>query len=128
MKRLFHGTSEESGNALLADPRLDVQEIAQRSNGALPGFYLATRKLPAAYLGLLHRDDLIVLRYELHADAFNGLVDCGSELRPVPQLGSAIPLVGQEFFVPPHCFDAFNEYLDDGMIVVVPTTEPPAPT
>ncbi len=120
MRRFFHGTTTESYLELLDDPHLSLERASARRNDTRSriGFSLGTRKLPCVYLGILHNDDIRLLRYEMEPAVLAFLLAAGAELEAVPQGGAFARLEGSELFIPPECFDIFNEELDVGGITV----------
>ncbi|MBI3971021.1 MAG: hypothetical protein HY332_07000 [Chloroflexi bacterium] len=114
---LYHSTDVASALKLLNGAPLDAGEAqTAHIDGAL-GFYLATLVSDAEYFAL--RRQGTILEYMLSSDAVAALLTAGVIRRPIPA-GKTIRFAGDELFVPPEAFSAFNRLVQEGKIRVRP--------
>jgi RHS repeat-associated protein len=122
----YHGTSAESGLALLNGAPLSIEGVQQNTNGAPPGFYLATDPVEAQYFGSLKATQIgsTVLQYGMTNSAVSALAAAGATIGPIPQSGANVAFQGQQFVIPPSAFGVFNALRASGGITVKPSPLP----
>ena len=114
--RVFHGTNDDSADALLADARLDATIAAERHIDGDAGFYLAEFASDASFF-TARREANRILAYDLSASAVEALRSASIGLVPIP--GGRTPYFkGRELFVPAEQFVLFNALVESGDIVV----------
>jgi hypothetical protein len=117
---VYHGTDLKTGLAFLNNQLLlDAAAAARAKIDGPPGFFLAT-DLASAEFFAVRRSPGIVVEFQFSPDAVRDLVTAGMIQQPLP-LGPRSPpgLSGDEWLIPPHAFDRFNQLRASGKIIAV---------
>jgi hypothetical protein len=113
----YHGTSTESGLALLSGAPLSLAAATENHIDGAIGFYLATDYDAAYYFGARRQGTMLTVT--MRTSAYEALVASGSVMQPFPSGGVSPP--GLEFFIPPTAFPTFDASKASGSIKIAPT-------
>lgn len=123
---LYHGTTVQSGLALLNGAPLDAEAAEANRNfrGDELGFYLATDPFTAAHWGTVaaqrHRTEAVVIRYRFTTAAHSAVLQAGARYRRVDPITDYQMDAGYELVVPVRAFAVFNSLRQQGQIIVTP--------
>ncbi len=114
----FHGTDRATAVALLGGAPISVEAAtAVHIDGAI-GFYLTDSNVAAEFFARRRHTAAnpgAILPFGMTVSAFRALQGMGAIFQPIPQgTGGHIP--GQELYVPPTAFAAFEQLRHEGLI------------
>jgi hypothetical protein len=115
------GASVASGLGFLNGMVLEETEARSRKIDGDPGFFLAEIKDDAAFFALRRQGTIIAIR--LSAQAYRQLTTAGMVRRPIPK-GFLVTFLGDELWIPPDAFAAFNQLRIAGEIDFFPASWP----
>jgi RHS repeat-associated protein len=115
--KLYHGTSVDSGLALLNGTPLDATTAASQKIDGPPGFYLSSSPNDAEFFAA--RRNGTTLQYTISNSAMDTLRSQGATVTPIPA-GKTTTFEGMQFVIPPSAFSTFNALQSSGQISVTP--------
>jgi hypothetical protein len=122
--RLYHGTDLDSARRLLAGAPLDPSRATALKIDGPDGFFLATELPDAEFFALRQfRGPAAIIAYEVTSEALERLRDAGAIDRPIPRGPRSPRFLGDELFIPPEAFPAYNQLVATGEIRAVPVSQ-----